>query len=209
MTEPIIREATEADRDAMMAITTQTYAEHSERQPDVFPGSAEANSKELIDAVFEKNKEYPERRIMALVAEQDGTILGHIVMMIAPRKRDEDTHDLYAYIYDISLLQSARGKGLGHGLLAKAEWLASAKGATKMHATVWMGNVASQAVFEALAFEQTSRDFIKRLAPAINAPMPDPWKPTGWQKWRPIFIQFLWVWPFGAYVIFRLLVPPS
>ena len=206
MTDPIIREATEADRDAMVAITAQTYAEHSERQPDVFPGSAEANAKELMEAVFEKSREYPERKIMALVAEQDGTILGHIVMMIAPRKREEDTHDLYAYIYDVSLTESARGGGLGRRLLAEAERLARARGATKMHATVWMGNLASEAIFEALAFEQISREFTKRLAPAIEGPAPEAHPPQSrFQTFMANNLNAMsWFWFFAGIVVYGL-----
>jgi ribosomal protein S18 acetylase RimI-like enzyme len=91
-----------------------------------------------------------------LVAElDDGEVVGYVA--VQPNVPQEEPHERfyhYAYISDIAVLVSHRGKGIGRALLSSAENYAHAAGATVIRMGVLAGNGSARRLYSACGFAE-------------------------------------------------------
>lgn len=93
-----------------------------------------------------------------LVAEtQDGTTVGHVWIALAGAQRPT------AWIYDIEVLGSERGKGYGGALLAAAEELVRDEGGDAIGLNVFGANRVARRLYETSGYEVTSLQMRKEL----------------------------------------------
>jgi ribosomal protein S18 acetylase RimI-like enzyme len=68
-----------------------------------------------------------------------------------------------AFVYDVAVEPSARGKGYGRGLMLAAEEFAAAKGATAIRLHVFGDNSVARALYDSLGYEATNISMLKPL----------------------------------------------
>ncbi|MEL7025638.1 MAG: GNAT family N-acetyltransferase [Pseudomonadota bacterium] len=145
-----IRRAKPSDFDAIRQNHARTFHEHREREPD-FDADAPfiddylseiAQPFDWIRGAFKKERPF------GLVAEIDGSTIGHIVYM----RYSNSLGPYAAVIADISIDPSHRGAGIGRKLIQDMERREARDGVTSFAATVWPYNTASQDMFSALGY---------------------------------------------------------
>jgi GNAT superfamily N-acetyltransferase len=180
----VIEPAVPSDRDAILAITAITYAEHHERLPDEFAAKEDTLVQRWLDWHYAQVAESSQPPgSLVLVCRVDGAVVGHVILAFSNTAHGETQHDRSAWIVDISFRPEFRGRGLGRELLAQAADWASRTGATLMGGQVWQDNAASEAMFRQQGYSAVATQFRKRLALPIEGAVPSHQaRPTRW--WR-------------------------
>jgi RimJ/RimL family protein N-acetyltransferase len=136
MTAPIVREATEADVEAMLDVYESVAAEGRWIGGEI-PIDRERRRKGRIALL--KRGEY-----LGLVAEIDGSIVGELIIEIVHGRGD----------LGIDILDGFREQGIGIALLGAAVEWARAKGLAKLFLEVWPDNARAIALYEKFGFAQ-------------------------------------------------------
>jgi ribosomal protein S18 acetylase RimI-like enzyme len=87
------------------------------------------------------------------------TVAGWLWVGPHPSKRDA------AWVYDIEIEQSARGRGLGRAAMLAAEGVAVAAGATELGLNVFGSNERAISLYRSLGYAVTSMRMAKPLHP--------------------------------------------
>lgn len=183
------RPATRSDLTAVLEISRQTFDEHLERQPEIFTEKSADNLARELRQYFSTQSN---GTTQLYVVEEDGVVLGHVYVRIQPWQHGEDREDMLALISDISFRPDRRGMGLGKRALAYVEEQLRSEGVTKIAATVWRDNIASDAMFSSEGFVRDTTIFGKRLAPA--GPRPKLGRATrAWRWMKANFNSTFWL----------------
>ena len=167
------RRAVKDDLDDLLKIAQITQNEHAERLPQVFTKDKEAASAMYLRAAVETaGRPATIRDAAAIVAEQDGRILGYVAYIAVLEPHDLDRHGVVGTIADISIVPDHRRSGLGRQLLDRAARALDELEVTVIHAQVWTGNAASERLFSGSGFSPHFRQFNRQLRPWIDAPFP-------------------------------------
>ena len=147
----VIRRATERDAPVLGRLGAALIRVHHEFDRDRFlaPG---------------KNPEEGYGRFLAsqlgsddtvvFVAERDGEVVGYVYAGIEPRSWKE-LRDVAGFVYDVFVVERARGTGTGERLLeAAAEWII-ARGVPRVMLWTAEKNVPAQRLFARLGFRRT------------------------------------------------------
>ena len=90
-----------------------------------------------------------------LVAEQCGQVVGYLAVQIWDNSGEvhEEPYD-YAYISDLLVLETQRGKGLGRALLDAAESFAKGEGIDLLRIGVLAGNKSVRRMYKNCGFDE-------------------------------------------------------
>jgi len=136
MTAPIVREATEADVDAMLDVYESVAAEGRWIGGEIPIDRKRRREGRLALLKAGEN--------LGLVAEVDNMIVGELIIEVAHGRGD----------LGMDILDGLRGQGIGSALLARAiEW-ARATGLAKLSLEVWPHNAPAIALYEKFGFAQ-------------------------------------------------------
>lgn len=167
------RRAVKDDLDDLLKIAQITQNEHAERLPQVFTKDKEAASAMYLRAAVETaGRPATIRDAAAIVAEQDGRILGYVAYIAVLEPHGLDRHGVVGTIADISIVPDHRRSGLGRQLLDRATRALDELEVTVIHAQVWTGNAASEQLFSRTGFAPLYREFRLHLRPWRIGPMP-------------------------------------
>ena len=81
----------------------------------------------------------------SIVAERDGILVGFVSAYLDPRRPD------VVFVWQVAVAESARGLGVGRGMLHQLLARPSCEGARYLETTVGPSNAASRRLFRALA----------------------------------------------------------
>jgi len=95
-----------------------------------------------------------------LIAEDARGVLGLLALAAVPMLEYEQD---VALITALVITERARGTGIGRELVARAESLAAAAGATRFMVTTHVRRAGAHAFYERLGFELTGRRYVKEL----------------------------------------------
>ena len=132
--------------------------------------SGEQSADAYLDWMFRHCREYGGR---ILVAESDGEVVGVVVVWI--RYRSSEPNDIpgeYAYVSDLVVSASHRGRGVGRTLLRAAESSAREAGAERLCVSVKAGNTGAKSLYTAEGFAEADISLEKRLSKKDTAPGP-------------------------------------
>jgi ribosomal protein S18 acetylase RimI-like enzyme len=133
------------------------YAEQQVRAGEWPAGRAEQLAAEQTDSLLAKGVETP--NVLLVSAEtQEGVVVGRAWLALAETVREG------AWLYDIEIEPSHRGRGYGRALLAALEELALSHGASEIGLNVFAENSAARGLYESSGYEATSLHMRKRLA---------------------------------------------
>ena len=120
-----------------------------------------------LDSLTAAQKGVDETGGVALVAELDGRVVGHLFLRIA-----EDAiyvrEDLrtYAYVSDLFVREEARGLGIGTALMAEAERFAREHGLRRLMIGVLSGNARAEQLYTRLGFSPHAIELTKPIGEA-------------------------------------------
>ncbi|MEV7395969.1 GNAT family N-acetyltransferase [Aeromicrobium sp. NPDC092404] len=91
----------------------------------------------------------------------DDDVVGNLWLFTDPELPVPST-----YIYDIEILESHRGKGLGRALLGAAEAWSAEHGSASVRLNVFAPNTTARALYESAGYQLTSMHMMKRIPSA-------------------------------------------
>jgi ribosomal protein S18 acetylase RimI-like enzyme len=149
---------TAAEFDAWRKQSVDTYARER----------AEADGRPVVDTLPEAEAEMaellPQGRLtpghhVDHVLDGD-TIVGWLWVGPHPNRRDA------AWVYDIEIDQSVRGRGLGRATMLAAEGVAAAAGASELGLNVFGSNETAISLYRSLGYRVTSMRMSKPVQPS-------------------------------------------
>jgi ribosomal protein S18 acetylase RimI-like enzyme len=98
------------------------------------------------------------------VAEDEGRVVGFVSVWakVESRAIEERVYE-YAYVSDLVVLGTHRGRGLGRALLRRAEEHARGEGATLLRIAVLAKNDGARRLYESFGFEERLLELTKAL----------------------------------------------
>lgn len=95
------------------------------------------------------------------VAEIDGQLVGHII--VVAHQRDSSTGTAQAWIYDVSVRAGYWGRGIGQALMQRAEEFARHCGMAVIGLGVTMANFRAIEFYDQLGYQQERVQMLKKL----------------------------------------------
>ena len=135
----IIREYTPEDRLAIEKCAFELQEDEKSRQPHIWKNPEEQFSRDYYEYVTKSVKEY-EGKIF--VAEIDGEVAGHVVVILNKDESPAYLLQKYGYILDLVVLREYQRRGIGNRLMVKAEEFVRSLGLEWMQLDVSTGNPA-------------------------------------------------------------------
>jgi ribosomal protein S18 acetylase RimI-like enzyme len=154
-----VRDYREADRPAVRACFVELQDHERALDPRIPAGELVADG--YLEGLFQRCARYAGR---LYVAEAEGRVVGFVSVLAAcvPDAPDDGTTP-YAYVDDLVVLESHRGRGLGQDLLGRAEAYAAACGRSAVRLRVKGGNDGARAFYARAGYAAYEVELEKRL----------------------------------------------
>lgn len=132
-----------------------------ERRMDGFLVEGERMADRYLEHIFTRCAETSGR---VFVADVEGRVVGFVSVWARVKSRgiEEREHE-YAYVSDLVVLETHRGRGLGRALLGRAEEHARREGATILRIAVLARNAGARALYEGFGFEPRVIELTKEV----------------------------------------------
>ncbi|HEY1106328.1 MAG TPA: GNAT family N-acetyltransferase [Agromyces sp.] len=153
-----VRPMTESEFDEWQLAIAQEYAEEQVSAGNWSPDGAveralEENARLLPDGLATR------RMLVLRGVDDDGIPVGRAwVGLDHPRGTPE-----VAFLYDIEVLETRRGSGLGRALLTAVEAATRAAGASALELNVFGGNAVAIGLYDSAGYEVTTQQMRKAL----------------------------------------------
>jgi GNAT superfamily N-acetyltransferase len=160
----IVRDYGSADREALIE-----QFQSLNRHENAITGDRRIDRQGGIDALDAALNRVRDTAGLALIAERDGQILGHLFVAVeddAQFVREELRS--HAHITEFFVREVARGGGVGRALLARAERFAAARGLVRLTVSALSGNLIALAAYQRFGFSPHSVDLTKAVSVAAR-----------------------------------------
>lgn len=153
-----IRKAGFDDYPKVNPILVEVEQLHVELEPEIFRTIENYDLAHYSDLVTSNES-------VILIAElEDGSILGALIALIGEWPVLEVFHGgRYVMVKELSITQSAKGKGIGKALMAAAEEWARLQGIDQIQLSVWDRNQKAIAFYEALGYTPYIHNYQKKI----------------------------------------------
>lgn len=159
MTEPLIRDMDDADREAVIDLIWQLNLFEDKISHDRAPGRKAAAA-----GLGANRRRMSDHGGTELVAEINGTVVGYLLCVIEKAEAYiRDDFGMHAYIAELVIAEGHRGQGLGQKLLSAAEAYARARGMPSIFIGVLAGNTPADRLYEHLGYRTYNIERMKRL----------------------------------------------
>jgi GNAT superfamily N-acetyltransferase len=158
----VIRPRTATDHDALVE---QFHGLNLHEEP--FARNRRTDRLGGLDSLAAAQKDVDETGGVALVAELDGRVVGHLFLLIAEDAiyvREELR--TYAYVSDLFVREEVRGLGVGKALMAEAERFARERGLRRLMIGVLSGNARAEQLYTRLGFAPHAIELTKPIGEA-------------------------------------------
>jgi ribosomal protein S18 acetylase RimI-like enzyme len=152
-----VRLATPADFEAVSAVFAQENAFHVGLVPQYISVADPPIPRDEFDDFLADEKSE------LFVAEGNGRLIG--VALLSLRSAEEKPFLVsrnYAYVVDVAVLESHRGRGVGRALMHAVDEWAAGKGVSDIELSVWEANRRAREFYESLGYESVQRKMAKR-----------------------------------------------
>ncbi len=182
MTTLTFTDAVATDLEELIALTQATHEEHAAVLPNRFRPGAPAETAKWFQSFIDQPQGVHPVFSRVIVCRDAGAFVGHVLIVFWKTGLGPDAHDLRGSIFDISVIPSRRGQGIGRMLFDRAHDAMRHAGVTLALATVRRGNATSEALFTRAGYPVVSQEFELRRAPPLPGPLPvAAAKPAGWR----------------------------
>jgi GNAT superfamily N-acetyltransferase len=152
-----IRLATPSDSALLSSLSVDVQSLHAEHYPNVFKTP---DSDDFARSFFDEMLADPS--VSIFIAEGDGNPVGCIVCKLVERPENPFAFAARILLIDqVSVLPSARGRGVGAALMKRAEELAKELDVQRIQLDSWGFNLNAHAFFEHLGFQKFNFRFWK------------------------------------------------
>ncbi len=153
-----IREATNADLDAICALGAEVNAIHHQAFPAIFagPGSSERDRAHWSSSIGKTDS-------ACLVAEVTAAVVGFVTVAVVNENHALLQPGYFGRIGSVGVAARMRGRGIGKALMQQAEAWASHRGATDLRLNVWAFNEPALAMYRELGYDVRSHQLAKAL----------------------------------------------
>jgi ribosomal protein S18 acetylase RimI-like enzyme len=145
--------------DAWYAWALPEYADDLVRNESLAPEDALAQVAQETDALLPDGLATPRHHLLVAEDAGDGRRVGHL--WFGPRVRDPDPG--VAWLYDIFVEETDRGRGVGRAMMLLFEQEAHAGGFHRIELNVFGDNAHAQRLYESLAYVEMARQMGKDL----------------------------------------------
>jgi ribosomal protein S18 acetylase RimI-like enzyme len=150
MSAPVVRGASERDRQALAALWAELDALHASLHPGYFRRGPRPESF-FQEALGEKLR-------ALIVAELDGSLAGAVDVRLYDTPRNPlMTPARRAFVEDLVVTPSLRRRGIGRALMEAARAWGRARGAEELVLTVWAGNLEAEGFYARLGYRPLSQ----------------------------------------------------
>jgi GNAT superfamily N-acetyltransferase len=153
------RRATPSDSRVLSSLSRDVQSLHAEHHPGIFKMP---ENDDFATSFFDEMLADPS--VSVFIAEEDGDAVGCIVCKLVERPENPFTFAARMLFVDqISVLPSARGKGVGAALMQRAEMLAKELNVQRIQLDSWDFNLNAHEFFEHMGFQKFNFRFWKYL----------------------------------------------
>jgi GNAT superfamily N-acetyltransferase len=159
MSEPLVRDMEDADREVVIDLIWQLNLYEDKISHDRAP-----SRKAAAGGLAGNRRRMNEHGGVELVAEVDGKVVGYLLCVI--EEAEPYIHDRFsmcAYIAELVIAEGQRGKGLGQMLIRAAEDFARGRDMPSIFIGVLAGNQPAGRLYEHLGYATYSIERMKRL----------------------------------------------
>ncbi|MGL5311618.1 MAG: GNAT family N-acetyltransferase [Peptostreptococcaceae bacterium] len=149
----IIREIKINDYNEVDKLMQQVHGIHVLNRPDLYIDMEHPYSISELEKIIEDDK------VISVLAESDGDILGLCIVSI--RNKSGMVEKQIAYMDDLCVDENARGRGIGKELFSFVSNEAKKRGAERLDLTVWSFNNKALSFYEELGM-QTQRYILEK-----------------------------------------------
>ena len=143
----VVRDASEHDLPALVAINEQVQVQHFAERPDQFKPVDSAATERWLRQALEN------AAVFVSVAELDGRVIGSLVASRQERAEGLFVHaQVWWYVDQIGVLASYRRRGACRALLERLIGQARDAGVPRIELNSWAFNADAQAAFRKLGF---------------------------------------------------------
>lgn len=148
----VIREACEADKQAINALRKQVLLVHAAGKPEFF---SDTFSKELADHL---NMLFMQENAEVLVAESDNEMLGFACIEYIDRPGTPYRMPTrYCHVIEFGVDEGHRRQGIGRALFESVKARAAERGFSRIELDMWEFNEGALAFYEAIGFRTYRR----------------------------------------------------
>lgn len=137
-----------------------SYADDLRRNVRFSPEAAERNAADALGNLLPDGLATPDHWLM-VGEDADGARVGHLWFARRTTPGGE-----IAYLFDIAVVESARGRGYGRGLMERLEEEVAALGLGRIELNVFGHNEVARRLYEDLGYVEMSRQLFKELGAA-------------------------------------------
>jgi len=134
------------------------YAESFVQNATMTPEEAQERSERDFAQLLPDGRDTPEQHVWTVTDADTGAVVGSLWINV----RDRGIGRM-AFVYDIEMLESERGKGYGRATMLAGEVAAKKLGATTMGLNVFGFNTAAINLYRSLGYEVTTQNMMKTL----------------------------------------------
>lgn len=163
MDEVLIREARATDLPALLAL----YRQLSEGAPSAYAGERDLTPEEALP-IFNTITDDPRQTL--LVAEQDGQIVGTVLLELYPNLTHEGR--MSGVIENMVVAPDVRREGVGRLLLDEVNRRARARNAVKLSLTSNLAREGAHRFYEALGWRHSHAGYTLVYTEEARGPMP-------------------------------------
>ncbi|HYG79544.1 MAG TPA: GNAT family N-acetyltransferase [Pyrinomonadaceae bacterium] len=148
-------------RDAGAVRECYVELQDDERLLDPHLRDGQSSADEYLSHMFRRCSETEGK---VFVAEAEGRVVGFVSIWakVVSRAVEEEEYE-YAYVSDLVVLRTDRGRGVGRALLGKAEEYARLRGARRLRINVHAKNGVARRLYESCGFRERVLELSKSL----------------------------------------------
>jgi GNAT superfamily N-acetyltransferase len=149
----------EDEWDAWYAWAMTEYADDLVRNESLTPEEALVRSAEEVDRLLTDGLATPGQHLLVAEEAETGRRVGHL--WFGPRTRNPDP--AVAWLYDIFVEESERGRGIGRAMMDLFEVEARAAGHRRLELNVFGDNPAAKHLYGAIGYVEMARQMGKDI----------------------------------------------
>jgi ribosomal protein S18 acetylase RimI-like enzyme len=153
-----LRAMTDDEYIRWVAASVAGYADSFVQNGTMTVDEAQERSERDLAELLPDGRDTPENHLWTVTDAATGAAVGSLWMNIRDRGVGRA-----AFIYDIEMEESQRGKGYGRAAMLAGEVAAKELGAATMGLNVFGFNTAAIGLYTSLGYEVTSQNMMKRL----------------------------------------------
>lgn len=157
-----IRTANEADLDHVIDLAVEAVLHSISHSREISGELVQVYRRQDLQAL--RSVLSQDRTGIFVAEDEKGQFLGHVIVSTA--HQDSSTGEIQAWVFDLAVVEKARGRGIGRRLMARAEEFALARGVDRLGLGVTLSNRSALEFYRRLGYVEERVQMIKKIRPS-------------------------------------------